>query len=222
MCMQGLDIRLEARAVRIDDRSVTLGNGEIIPAGTVICTIGTKPSPLRHRLGAAEGARPRSRQRGHVRARVRRRVGARRLRRRAQCSSTARSARRRRSSQIGRLVSSHTTSRQSCGASRRAAFSFKPVGQLATIGHNKAVAEMFGLRISGFVAWLLWRGVYLLKRPDVRAQDAAVPRMELGDVLSAGHCAPGISSHQARNQRGARREGIVIDFEIRPAEGDQF
>ena len=52
------------------------------------------------------------------------------------------------------------------GQSTRA-FSFKPVGQLSTIGHNKAVAEMFGLKISGFVAWLLWRGVYLLKIPTL-------------------------------------------------------
>jgi NADH dehydrogenase len=44
-------------------------------------------------------------------------------------------------------------------------FSFKPVGQLSTIGHNKAVAEMFGIKLSGFIAWLLWRGVYLLKIP---------------------------------------------------------
>jgi NADH dehydrogenase len=48
-----------------------------------------------------------------------------------------------------------------------AAFSFKPVGQLSTIGHNKAVAEMFGIKLSGFVAWLLWRGVYLLKIPTL-------------------------------------------------------
>ena len=47
------------------------------------------------------------------------------------------------------------------------AFSFKPVGQLSTIGHNKAVAEMFGIKLSGFVAWLLWRGVYLLKIPTL-------------------------------------------------------
>jgi NADH dehydrogenase len=46
-------------------------------------------------------------------------------------------------------------------------FSFKPVGQIATIGHNKAVAEMFGVKLSGFVAWLLWRGVYLLKIPTL-------------------------------------------------------
>ncbi len=44
-------------------------------------------------------------------------------------------------------------------------FSYKPKGQLSSIGHNKAVAEIFGFRCSGFVAWLLWRGYYLLKIP---------------------------------------------------------
>ena len=47
------------------------------------------------------------------------------------------------------------------------AFSYKPVGQLSSIGHNKAVAELYGMRIAGFVAWLLWRGVYLLKIPTL-------------------------------------------------------
>ena len=50
------------------------------------------------------------------------------------------------------------------------AFSFKPLGQLSTIGHNKAVAEMFGIKLSGFVAWLLWRGVYLSKMPTLARQ----------------------------------------------------
>jgi NADH dehydrogenase len=47
------------------------------------------------------------------------------------------------------------------------AFRYRPVGQLSSIGHNKAVAELMGLRISGFVAWLLWRGIYLLKIPTL-------------------------------------------------------
>jgi NADH dehydrogenase len=33
------------------------------------------------------------------------------------------------------------------------------------VGHNKAVAEVLGLKLSGFVAWLLWRGLYLLRFP---------------------------------------------------------
>ena len=39
------------------------------------------------------------------------------------------------------------------------------MGQLSAIGHNKAVAEVFGIKLAGFVAWLMWRGVYLSKIP---------------------------------------------------------
>jgi CRP-like cAMP-binding protein len=42
-------------------------------------------------------------------------------------------------------------------------FRFKALGQLCSIGGYQAVAEILGFRISGFVAWLLWRGVYLFK-----------------------------------------------------------
>jgi NADH dehydrogenase len=44
-------------------------------------------------------------------------------------------------------------------------FRFKALGQLCSIGGYQAVAEMLGVHISGFVAWLLWRGVYLFKLP---------------------------------------------------------
>jgi NADH dehydrogenase len=44
-------------------------------------------------------------------------------------------------------------------------FRFKALGQLCSIGGYSAVAEVFGMRISGFLAWFLWRGVYLFKLP---------------------------------------------------------
>ncbi|NNF95893.1 MAG: FAD-dependent oxidoreductase, partial [Halobacteria archaeon] len=46
MTRQGLDIRLNARATRIDARSVELQDGDRIIGGTIICTIGTTPNPL--------------------------------------------------------------------------------------------------------------------------------------------------------------------------------
>lgn len=45
-------------------------------------------------------------------------------------------------------------------------FSFRMLGQLCSIGGHRAVAEMFGLRLSGFWAWFAWRGVYLFKLPS--------------------------------------------------------
>jgi len=44
-------------------------------------------------------------------------------------------------------------------------FTFTTLGQLATIGHRSGVAQLFGVKFSGFFAWLLWRTVYLLKLP---------------------------------------------------------
>jgi NADH:ubiquinone reductase (H+-translocating) len=44
-------------------------------------------------------------------------------------------------------------------------FVFKTLGQLATIGHRTGVAMVFGIKFSGFVAWCLWRTVYLMKLP---------------------------------------------------------
>ncbi len=45
------------------------------------------------------------------------------------------------------------------------AFAFQALGKLAALGHRSAVAEVFGVKLSGFVAWLLWRAIYLMKMP---------------------------------------------------------
>ena len=45
-------------------------------------------------------------------------------------------------------------------------FSHKSLGTLCGIGERNAVAEILGVRLSGFPAWWLWRTVYLLKSPS--------------------------------------------------------
>ncbi len=44
-------------------------------------------------------------------------------------------------------------------------FTFTTLGQLATIGRRTGVAMVFGVKFSGFVAWCLWRSIYLMKLP---------------------------------------------------------
>jgi NADH dehydrogenase len=46
-------------------------------------------------------------------------------------------------------------------------FGFKPLGELCSIGGHSAVADLFGMHLSGFFAWFVWRGVYLFKLPTV-------------------------------------------------------
>ena len=45
-------------------------------------------------------------------------------------------------------------------------FSYKPRGSLASIGDYRGVAEIKSFRISGFIAWTLWRAVYLAMFPS--------------------------------------------------------
>jgi NADH dehydrogenase len=44
-------------------------------------------------------------------------------------------------------------------------FTFTTLGQLATVGRRKGVAMVFGIKFSGFIAWVFWRSVYLMKLP---------------------------------------------------------
>ncbi len=46
-------------------------------------------------------------------------------------------------------------------------FRFTTIGQLASIGHHTGVAQILGMRFSGFVAWWLWRSVYLANLPGI-------------------------------------------------------
>jgi hypothetical protein len=44
-------------------------------------------------------------------------------------------------------------------------FRFSTLGQLATIGRRTGVANLLGINFSGFIAWWLWRTIYLMKLP---------------------------------------------------------
>lgn len=44
-------------------------------------------------------------------------------------------------------------------------FRFRTLGQLASLGRRTGVANVFGINFSGFVAWWLWRTIYLSKLP---------------------------------------------------------
>ena len=166
MMRDGIEIHLHTRAARIDDRCVTLDSGDTILAGTVICTIGTTPNSL---LKDLPGARERGRLRtdpdmslpGHPGiwaigdcAAVPNAADG------QLCPPTAQFADR----QARQLA--HNILATIDGRPTRS-FRYRPVGQLCSVGHNKAVVELFGMQLSGFAAWLLWRGVYLLKIPTL-------------------------------------------------------
>jgi NADH dehydrogenase len=49
----------------------------------------------------------------------------------------------------------------------RKPFAFSTLGQLAAIGRRTGVANILGFKFSGFIAWWLWRTIYLSKLPRI-------------------------------------------------------
>ena len=159
-----VEVHLNARAVRVTDRGVHLGSGEIIEGGTVVCTIGTQPNPL---LNQIPGVKNRGRMVVNDDLSV---AGSDHIWAAGDCAAVV-------NGKDGQL--SPPTAQFAEAQARRLAdninrrlrdqptlpFSYRPKGQMSSIGHNKAVAEIFGVKISGFIAWLMWRGLYLLRVP---------------------------------------------------------
>ena len=159
-------VRLKARAARVDADGVTLASGEFIPGATVICTIGTRPNPLVEGLGVAT-------QRGRIDTRPDMSVGGvdnvwaigdcalvRNAATDGFAPPTAQFA----------VAQARAAARNIVAAvERRPTEPFRHVsrGMMATTGHLKGVAQVFGLRLSGLPAWMLWRAYYLLQMPTL-------------------------------------------------------
>jgi NADH dehydrogenase len=63
----------------------------------------------------------------------------------------------------GKIVADNIVAAINGGPQRR--FKFKTIGALASIGKRTGVARIMGVNFSGFIAWWLWRTIYLSKLP---------------------------------------------------------
>ncbi|MFU8813821.1 MAG: NAD(P)/FAD-dependent oxidoreductase [Pseudomonadales bacterium] len=166
---RGVEVRLGARAERLDADSVALRDGEIIGGATLVSTVGTMPHEFVNtsQFPVDRGrilTDPDMRVRGSTDvwavgdcARIRNAYDH------LDCPPTAQFAVRQAKSAAANIIATVQ------GKPVRD-FSYRPMGQLAAIGHRRAVAEIFGIRIHGFVGWLLWRALYLSKIPTMAAK----------------------------------------------------
>jgi NADH:ubiquinone reductase (H+-translocating) len=46
-------------------------------------------------------------------------------------------------------------------------FRYRTIGTLASIGHRTGVGVVFGIRVRGWIAWLMWRGYYWSRVPAI-------------------------------------------------------
>src|SRR5262245_20105771 len=162
----GVDVRLNCGAREITAAGVRLGSGELIEAATVVSTVGTSPNPLIQKLGLPlEHGRlvpdP------DMRVKNTRNVWA-----VGDCAIIPNAFDNRPSPPTAQFAIRQAKqlaanlARAFDGQPTRP-FSFRPLGMLASLGNGTAVAEILGIRVSGFIAWVLWRSVYLGKLPSL-------------------------------------------------------
>lgn len=164
LASQGIEVRTGTRVKSLDAEGVSLDDGSFLRTATVVWTAGTSPHPLLESL-------PRAREGGRIRVdqflEVPDRPGVWAL---GDCAvildprtgrphpPTAQHALRE-----GRVLATNLL--RAVKGGRKREFRFSTLGQLAAIGRRAGVAKILGLRFSGFLAWFLWRTIYLAKLP---------------------------------------------------------
>jgi len=183
LTQRGVDIRTNTRVTGVTERGVTLSDGSTIPSCTVIWTAGTSPNPLLAPL-------PCTKERGRVVVNEYmevpewpgvwalgdcalvpdRKTGA-------YYPQTAQHALRE-----GKVLARNIAATLRGG--QKKPFIFKTLGQLAAIGKRTGVANILGMNFSGFIAWWLWRTIYLSKLPRLEKKLRVVMDWTLDLVFS--------------------------------------
>lgn len=160
---QGVEVKLGVRVAGAEADCVSFSDGSRLACHTLVWTVGNASNPLLSAL-------PCMTERGRVRVDQNLEVlewpgvwalgdGAHALDENGQAyPPTAQHALRQ-----GKVVARNVLA-ELCGG-QKTAFRFKTLGQMATIGRRAGVANVLGLQFSGFVAWWMWRTIYLAKLP---------------------------------------------------------
>ncbi len=204
---RGVEVLLKTRIAGCDGAHVALAGGEAIPSQTLIWTAGVVPHPLLRDVDVprsdsgrvtvdstlAVPDRPGIFALGDCAVVTDTSTGK-------PCPPTAQYAIR-----MGRVVAENIAASIRGGSARP--FSYRPLGLLASLGRHSAVAEIMGVRFSGFIAWWLWRTIYLMKLPGLERKvrvmldwtlDLFFPRdiVYLRSMVRAGGMAPVDDAHK--------------------------
>jgi len=156
-----IDVRFGAQVADYDGKQIRLKSGEIIPAQTVIWAAGVRASPLNATLGVAPGRQgripvePTLQVPGHPEVFI---IGdaAYQEQNGEPLPMVAPVA-----IQMGQFVA-RNIKRQVRGQPLEP-FRYRDQGTLATIGRNAAVANVYGIKATGFVAWVMWLGIHIIQ-----------------------------------------------------------
>ena len=180
---RGVEILLNTRVSGIDGDTVILSSGQRIDARTVVWTAGTSANPLLESLPCAK-ERGRIRVTEHLQVPEWPSVWA-----VGDCAlipdsatgayypPTAQHALREGKQAAHNIVATMR-------GLPKSPFTFSTIGLLAAIGRRTGVANVFGVNFSGFVAWWLWRTIYLAKLPRLEKKVRAALDWTLDIVFS--------------------------------------
>ena len=159
-----VEIRSNTRVTGISNAGVALDDGTTIPTQTLVWTAGISPNPL---LATLTCQKDRGRVKVDENLEVPEWPAVWAL---GDCASitdpqtgsayppTAQHALRE-----GKVVAENILA--AIAGKKKKPFVFRTLGQLAAIGRRTGVANILGWNFSGFVAWWLWRSIYLMKLP---------------------------------------------------------
>jgi NADH dehydrogenase len=167
LARRGIEIMLKTRVESLSDQGVQLSNGTTIKTNTLIWTGGNAPHPLLTTLPCQkEHGRPLVNDFLEVPEwpgvwAVGDCAAIRDPRTAKLYPPTAQHALRQ-----GKVLARNL--RAALGGGTPKPFAYSMLGQLAAIGKRTGVANILGLNSSGFLAWFLWRMIYLSKLPRLQ------------------------------------------------------
>lgn len=165
MRRRGIDVRCDVKVELVSGDGLRLEGGDFIPATTVVAAVGNTVQPLLEDCGL-----PMEKNRLKVTPEMRVEgldnvwalgdsAAVPNLRKGGEpCPPTAQFADRQ-----GKLLAKNL--RAVLAGREPKPFDYLPKGMFAAIGHRNAVGEVLGLKLSGFLAWFLWHGLYWAKMP---------------------------------------------------------
>jgi NADH dehydrogenase len=207
---RGIDVRLNTSAERVSRESVRLDDGEVLSTRTVIWCAGIEPSPLLKQLALPAD------ERGYVLCQPDMRVeGFDNIWAIGDCAvnsapdgvpypATAQHAvaqGRQLSRNLMRVVRGRTT--LPCRITSK--------GALVALGCRTGVARVFGVKLSGFPAWFLWRTVYLLKMPGLARKVRVALDWTVGLLFPRDYAELGVHRVKAGDS-SARTDGSPDGF----------
>jgi NADH dehydrogenase len=200
LAQAGVRVVLGRRLSRVDADAVELDDGTVINARTVVSTVGNAPHPILARLEGALDARgwiapdatfavpglERVWALGDVASIIDPRTGR-------PMPATAQHAVRE-GPHAARNILAVLDGR------RPTSFDYSQKGMLVSLGRFRGVGELLGIKVSGFLAWFLWRGYYLLRLPTFERRLRVAIDWTL--ELFLGHDVIGINMRRTRTRPG--------------------